>query len=314
MSAVVERTVSELIKRSCPCCGSVHARVQTSSTPPAEKCAYPVLQACWAGFFQKKVFFTFVRCEDCGLLYTPCFFSDEQLACLYASMSDNTAGLGAEKMNRTQSGYVTGLANDVSEGDFLELGPDIGLFTAAYALRFDPQGRRRYWLYEPNVAVHDALRRRMTGYALEVRTQLMGYDEIPDGSLGVVIMIHVLDHLLEPKRMLLDLQRKLRPGGRIHIVTHNEGSLLARVLRTRWPAYCLQHPQLFRPTTITRMLGEVGLEVNSIWQTTNYFPMSYLLRHGFYALGLDWPSLSRLPSWEVGLRLGNIMTSAQKRL
>lgn len=311
MTARVEAGQEDLIIRCCPCCGSSRARAETASKPAAEIAGWEILQNCWAGFFQRKVFFTFARCEDCGLLYSPRYFSDEQLGRLYASMADNTAGLGAERMNRTQSGYVAGIT-EAADGDFLELGPDIGLFTAAYARRFDPQCRRRYWLYEPNVAVHQELRRHLAGHTLELRTQLMGYEEIPDGSLGVVVMIHVLDHLLDPRRVLADLQRKLRPGGRIHIVTHNEGSLLARALGPRWPAFCLQHPQLFRPATITGLLQSVGLKVDSIRRTTNHFPIPYLIRHGLYAIGINWPGLSRLPAWEVGLKLGNIMTSGRK--
>lgn len=311
MTAPVATRGEGLVTRCCPGCGSARARAEAASRPPAEEARWEELQQCWAGFFQRKVFFTFARCQDCGLLYSPRYFSEAQLGRLYASMADNTAGLGAERMNRTQAGYVAGLS-EAAEGDFLELGPDIGLFTAAYAGRFDTSCRRRYWLYEPNVAVHDELRRRLRGHALEIRTQLMGYDEIPDGSLGVVVMIHVLDHLSDPQRVLSDLVRKLRPGGRIHIVTHNEGSLLARGLRARWPAFCLQHPQLFRPATITRLLKSAGLEVESIRRTTNYFPVPYLLRHGLYALGIDWPALGRLPAWEMGLKLGNIMTSGRK--
>jgi len=299
--------------RSCPCCQSNRAHPWLGSQPPAETAAWDAVAKSWAGFFQTKLFFTYHRCDSCGLLYCPTYFDEGQLAQLYGRMADNTAGLGAEGTARTQQGYVDHLRHPMGEGDYLELGPDIGLFTQEFARRFDVQAKRRYWLFEPNVAVHDELRRRMAGHRLEVRTALLNMDEIPARSLGAVVMIHVLDHLLDPLGVLRALREKMHPGASLYIVTHNERSLLARALGRKWPAFCLQHPQLFAPKTMMALARQAGFDVTEVRRTTNYFPMAYLVRHGLYAVGLDLPAIGRLRAPAVGLKLGNMMTVARAR-
>lgn len=299
------------LKRSCPNCRRAASSNEINSTPKAENSSWTDLGQSWAGFFKSKLFFTYNRCVHCGLLYCPSYFTEEQLDALYASMADNTAGLGADKMVRTQAGYVSMIDGRDFNGDFLELGPDIGLFTLPYAQEFDKKKKRKYWLFEPNVLVHDALKNRMEGYDIAIRTTLTNMSEIPDGSLGSAVLVHVLDHLLDPLSVLRDLRKKMRPKAWIHIVTHNEKSLLARCLGVRWPAYCLQHPQLYNPATITALLSEAGYTVDIVQRTINYFPSGYLVRHGLFALGLNFPLLNRFLGFQIGLRLGNIMTSAQ---
>jgi len=286
--------------------------LEVCSRPAAEEADWSALQQSWAGFFKKKIFFSFMRCKGCGMLYCRHYFTDEQLVQLYAHMADNTAGLGAEQTNVTQVGYVR-LINDGSlTGDFLELGPDIGLFSLAYARSFDKGTGRKYWLFEPNESVHPELDRRMAGYCHEIRTEMTDFSSVPDGSIGTVAMIHVLDHLRDPLAVLRELKKKMHVGGaRIHIVTHNERSALARVLKRRWPAYCLQHPQLFNPSSITELLKTAGFGEITVQRTMNYFPLGYLAKHGLYALGLNLRFLGRVPTPQVGLHLGNMLTSAR---
>ena len=47
-----------------------------------------------------------------------------------------------------------------------------------------------------------------------------------------------------------ELSKHLKEGGFIYGVVHNEKSIMAKVLKNRWPAYRLQHPHLFNPSTI----------------------------------------------------------------
>ena len=81
---------------------------------------------------------------------------------------------------------------------------------------------------------------------------------VPDGSAALVVMVHVLDHILDPKAMLEQIRRKLKPGGRVAIVTHNEQSLLRSLMGKRWPPFCLQHPELYNPRSITKLLNSAG--------------------------------------------------------
>ena len=92
-----------------------------------------------------------------------------------------------------------------------------------------------FWLFEPNLAIHDALRVAVDGGPATLLADMDDLSPVPDGSVGLAVMIHVLDHLLDPLETLSQLRAKLRPGGGLMIVTHNERSLLRRVLE-EYPA------------------------------------------------------------------------------
>jgi hypothetical protein len=106
------------------------------------------------------------------------------------------------------------------------------------------------------------------------------------------------------------LASKLKAGGRVLIVTHDEHSFLARVLGRRWPAFCLQHPHLFNSESTEKFLRSCGLKTVASAKTVNYFPALYLAKHLLYALGIR--AASRLPGGgpALGLRLGNRATIA----
>ena len=123
-------------------------------------------------------------------------------------------------------------------------------------------------------------------------------------------MIQVLDHLLDPVATLSELKTKLLPGAKLLLVTHNEQSLLRKLIGWKWPAFCLQHPQIYSPQSITQLLEKAGYTVNSIKRTKNYFQASFLLKHLLWALGIKVQTIPRILDFTVGLKLGNMITIA----
>jgi len=142
---------------------------------------------------------------------------------------------------------------------------------------------------------------------------MFGFSQIPDQSAGAAVMIQVLDHLLDPVATLSELRAKLLPDAKLLIVTHNEQSLLRKIVEWRWPAFCLQHPQIYNPNSITKLLRKAGYKVNSIEKTRNYFEFSFLLKHLLWAFGIKVKSVPSIFNFTIGLRLGNIVTVATPR-
>lgn len=298
--------------RPCPACqGSEGASTRAiTSRRPAEALEFEALRAGWEHLFKERAFFSYHRCA-CGMLFCPTFFSPPQLEALYGQMSDNTYGVPMAALRATQHGYLKTLSRygDLS-GDYLELGPDIGLFTehCARAGKFGA-----FWLFEPNLNVHGQLQSALAGRDVRLQREMVNLDAVPDDTLSLAVMIHVLDHLFTPRDMLRQLAKKLRLGGKLLVVTHDESSALAQALGWRWPAYCLQHPHLFRGATMRSMLAREGLSVVAVHKTANHFPVSHLVRHLGFALGLGPLSfVPELSSFRVPLKLGNIITIATR--
>lgn len=282
---------------------------------PAESLVFDALKEQWHGFFKDtdmaRSFFSYLRCQDCGLLFCPTYFSEQQLERLYQDMPDNTASVDLSALEKTQYGYFKTLLPYLTQlkGDYFEMGPDIGLFTkhVVHQNKFDT-----IWLAEPNQAVWPNLQQLLGSRPHGLFSDLLKEDPIPNTTLSAAVMIHVLDHVLDPVKVLSHLYAKMQTGAILMLVTHDESSWLAKILQQRWPAYCLQHPQLYHPNSISNLLSKAGFKTLEIQKTYNHFPLGYLLNHLIWALGVKkklFPDWNRL---QVPLKLGNIITLAEK--
>lgn len=294
--------------RSCPNCGSSDATREVEGDRHAEALPFEQAQAYWSGVLrQEKVFFSYARCADCGLLFAPTYFTADQLERLYADMAPNMDVVPTGAIEATQRGYFDRAVKKLAPGgDYLEIGPDVGYIVrlAAGSGLF-----RRFWLYEPNRAVHPELAAATGGAEHLISADMTDLSAVPDGSVSLALIVHVLDHLLDPTAMLEQIRGKLRPDGRLVIVTHNEASLLRRAMGRRWPPFCLQHPQLFDPESISALIRHARYRDVSVERSKNYFPIDYMVRQAGSAARVRLDRLP-LPKMPVGLKLGNMITVA----
>jgi SAM-dependent methyltransferase len=85
------------------------------------------------------------------------------------------------------------------------------------------------------------------------------------GSFDVVTLWDVLEHMTDPRRELLEVNRVLEPGGLLVVETQNIDSWVPKVLGKRWIHYGNDlHLFHFTPGTLTRLLEETGFAVKSI--------------------------------------------------
>jgi hypothetical protein len=195
----------------CPCCGEGVQRsaLAVASDPPAEALSIADHGRFLSGYSAKRVFFSYHRCETCGLLYCPVYYTQAQLDRLYGRQAENMAEVPLSARQLTQAEYVRLVTrHSAMDGGFLELGADIGLFAERCA---DKGHFEKFWLYEPNVTVHDELRRRIGNRDMAIRTINFSAADVPAASVSTSALIHVLDHLLEPEVMLEEMRRCLRP-------------------------------------------------------------------------------------------------------
>lgn len=300
-------TFPSLRNRPCPLCGAHDGDAEMECGHPVDDCSMEELRPFWFGIEKERRFFSYRRCAECGLLYNRVFFGDPQLADLYSAMPPNMEEVDGASIAATQRGYfATAAQGGKLEGGYLEIGPDIGYIVGEAARHgsFD-----HFWLFEPNRAVHALLEQASSGRPTTILPDMNDLSAVPDGSVGLAVMVHVLDHLLAPLDMLRAILPKLRPGGRMMVVTHNERSLLRHLLGPKWPAFCLQHPELYNSTTIRALLERAGFADVAVSGSVNHFPIDFLARQALLAAGLRNIRLP-LPKRNIGLRLGNIITLA----
>jgi len=297
----------------CPCCGTpaADAEPRIASAPPAETLCAEQHTNFVSGYTRARVFFTYFECPTCSGMFCPTYYRQSQLDGLYGRQAENMFYLPLEARKRTQEDYIDLLRrHSRMAGNFLEIGPDIGLFASSFGRlgAFD-----QFWLYEPNRDVHQPLAENFRGMRHTISTGIFRAADVPARSMSTAVMIHVLDHLLQPVQFLREIASSMESDGVIFIVTHDCASLLARVLRGRWPPYALQHPQLFSRRSIATLLQASGFEVLETVKTTNYFPLPYLIRAALTVLGLPSGFIPASAAPLIAIKLGNIATVARKR-
>jgi SAM-dependent methyltransferase len=101
-------------------------------------------------------------------------------------------------------------------------------------------------------------------FGLPVITAYLHEAGLPEAAFDVVTLVDVLEHVTEPRILLEEVHRVLRPGGVVYIKTPNvtwnflKYRVLGRTLRwTRYDFFDIrEHVVQYSQTSLTRMLRE----------------------------------------------------------
>jgi SAM-dependent methyltransferase len=147
-----------------------------------------------------------------------------------------------------------------------------------------------------------------------------GHLPFPDDTFSLALCSEVIEHLLEPEKMLAEIRRILQPGGILILTTPNYGfwtlrilylfghppvglpvrhfnGLFRRAADNSAPPWREPHIRFFTPSILQRLLGECGFEVARIRSTFVGFPS---------ALAPYLPWLLGLPLRVIGKLIGNL--------
>jgi 2-polyprenyl-3-methyl-5-hydroxy-6-metoxy-1,4-benzoquinol methylase len=118
---------------------------------------------------------------------------------------------------------------------------------------------------------------------------------IPPGSLDVITMFHVIEHVDNPAAVVRQAARWLAPGGVFAVETPNLDSLDQRLFHpTFWGGYHIpRHWNLFRAETLARLVEECGLTVRATRYQTGHSFWMYSVHHWLRYAGRPWPRLAR---------------------
>lgn len=139
------------------------------------------------------------------------------------------------------------------------------------------------------------------------------------GAADLCVMDNVIEHLVEPARVLRQLGRYLRPGGRLVVITPNMESGHFRFLGRRWTPELAPHAHvfLFTAASLRRALVQAGFEVETVgtFQDDPY-PLGALVRRlgAGDVKGALWRAHQELGAWYARLTGAGPMLFAVSRV
>jgi 2-polyprenyl-3-methyl-5-hydroxy-6-metoxy-1,4-benzoquinol methylase len=223
----------------------------------------------WDTLFVKEGF-RHVRCRGCGLV----FVNPRMANHLDVQQSSGTGSMGDDTLTESQTRrYLKELSRLEpyrSLNRILEIGAGRGWFLQeATNLGWET------WAVEINA---DALRRLETRNINRIVMKPAEEFDTNGVSVDVAKMWDVIEHLRSPRRAVANVHAALRPGGLFSLATTNFASLSLRLNGPEW-VYLngADHIFLFEPSTISRLLSEIGF--SQIRIRTRSFNMRRKLYH-----------------------------------
>ena len=190
-----------------------------------------------------------LRCSACVTLYVaklPVEGDTEDYESYYGE--ENLAV--PDFINRRIDEIIASFASYKRDGRLLDVGCGAGAHMQA--------ARRAGWeVVGVEVSATAAEHSRAAGF--EVFNGELEEARYTEGQFDVVIMSEVLEHVAEPRGMLREVLRVMRPGGLLWATTPNGRGFSARALGLKWSAVSPpEHLHLFSRGAVESLLEETG--------------------------------------------------------
>ncbi|WP_417915046.1 class I SAM-dependent methyltransferase [Candidatus Electronema sp. JM] len=235
----------ELTNRDCSVCNSIE------SVKIYHQKHESIAALDGAAYFQ-----TIVVCKKCGFVYSNPSPADDELTKHYSLFSNyenhqRQGRASVESLNRWQRTYklISNCFPEKYSGKVL----DVGCATATGLSVFKSEGWTVLGIDPSEIAANIA--RRL--YNIEVINGMFDNQLIAEkGPFDVIILSHVLEHLLSPESILIDIEKNLASGGLIYIEVPN-------LLRPFVPIvyFSFEHLNYFTPSTLSLLMERVGFSV-----------------------------------------------------
>ena len=171
-------------------------------------------------------------------------------------------------------------SRDLPVGKLLDIGCGVGDF-----LHIAEHNGWQCTGVEPSEEAREIARQRIKGDLLYSED----LNHLPDQSFDLITMWHVLEHVDDLKWQVAQLQRLIKPNGRIVIAVPNYRSYDGRFYNAYWAAYDVpRHLNHFNRTVITKIFKTSGLSLVSmdklVWDAYYISFMSEQYKHHFMPL------------------------------
>jgi SAM-dependent methyltransferase len=243
---------------------------------------------------------TFRRCEGCGhlqldprpraealpLIYPPHYYSYDM-----ARTVGRTALAGKAVLDRLK---FRGILSSLSRAPTSYV--DIGCGDAKYLRAMHALGVPKAAIYGLELDRRAVDAARIQGFQVFAE-RVEESVSLPERSIDLATMFHVLEHVSDPRAVLRKIARWLRPDGALAIETPSTDSVDARFFgHEYWGGYHTpRHWHLFNERGLRRLLEASGFRVAAVRYQTGHSFWLYSLHHALrYNRRLPMPRLARL--------------------
>ena len=208
------------------------------------------------------------RCPDCGQLLSSCSkaWFDESMQEFDVPMGTLPSGKNKQRYHQRMGKILNNAKSAIgchATPDqplrLLDVGCSSGaLLRVAKECGYDASGA------EPARQAADTAR----ALGFEVFPGFLQDARFPDNHFDVITLFEVIEHLLDPQELLVEILRILKPGGILLIGTGNAGSWTVGFMGADWEYFDIRshggHISFFNPKSMRILAEKCGFEVDQI--------------------------------------------------
>ena len=232
-----------------------------------------------------------VQCQNCGMVYNNPQFDPNQLLRFYSQVEDPAYIKQRQGRELTFKHSLKQLHEFVKPpGNLLDMGCYTGVFLeAAFANKWNVYG-----IELSSWAVSHA---QKLGIGTVFQCTL---DQVPlsQGSMDVITMWDVIEHLPQPAEALKKAAFLLRPGGILALSTHIIDSWAVKLFGRWYPFFMDMHLVHFSKETLKKMLSKQGFEILGIKKHKRIIMLDYLMERIWSLFSPLKPILKSLMKWK----------------
>jgi SAM-dependent methyltransferase len=121
------------------------------------------------------------------------------------------------------------------------------------------------------------------GHVFQGEVEQALFEANPDNRYETVMMIDFIEHVRDPRSVLLWAAAHLTPKGNLLVVTPGLGGVSHRVFGRHWPNYYPEHLWYFSRKSLSRLLVECGFTVQAVRAAVKFLSPQYIInRHKAY--------------------------------
>ncbi|MFH1190116.1 MAG: class I SAM-dependent methyltransferase [Candidatus Omnitrophota bacterium] len=225
--------------------------------------------------------YSIIECGRCGLWFSYPILTGEEIGHMYAKYHEDWGVVGKDEEVHRRMRRVT----------FQRLFKSLSRFTAPQGRLLDvgcatgicmEVGEEFGWdVYGVDISDEAAeVARARFGSRVEA-LDLMDTKQTVADYYDVIIMTDVLEHLNNVGPAMEKINRMLKPGGIVAIVTVNTGSFFAKIMRKKWLFIHRQHLVYFSKKNLKSFLKKTGFDVlrcGAAFKSVNLYYIGEYLR------------------------------------
>jgi 2-polyprenyl-3-methyl-5-hydroxy-6-metoxy-1,4-benzoquinol methylase len=150
---------------------------------------------------------------------------------------------------------------------------DIGCFTGEFLYLANQEGSDVTG-YELQKEAVEIANKKLPG---KIHQTSVYNDDIKPEQFDIITLFGVLEHVLEPLKLLKKIKSLLKKDGYLFIQTPNSGSAISVIMGRSWPPISpIEHIHLFSKIFLTKWLKEQNLEILNVYNHWKFLPINYV--------------------------------------